>query len=82
MSVESRLPMSVWIVVVLGAIATLAITWFFQASSFKVHFWMTLIFSAVVGLIIQLLAAMDHPYLGDFSISPKAFRVVYDQLMQ
>ena len=82
MSVESRLPMSVWIVVVLGAIATLAITWFFQSVSFKVHFWMTLIFSALVGLIIQLLAVMDHPYLGDFSVSANAFRVVYDQLMQ
>jgi len=82
MTVESRLPVSVWVVVVLGALATLAITWFFQASSFKVHFWMTLIFSALVGLIIQLLAVMDHPYLGDFSISPKAFRIVYDQLMQ
>jgi len=82
MSVQSRLPKSVWIVVVLGAIATLAITWFFQARSFKVHFWMTLIFSALLGLIIQLLAVMDHPYLGDFSIGPQAFQVVYDQLMQ
>jgi hypothetical protein len=82
MSVEAGLPLSVWTVVVMGAIATLSITWFFQAKSFEVHFWMTLIFSALVGLIIQLLATMDHPYLGDFSISPKAFQVVYDQLMQ
>jgi hypothetical protein len=82
MSVESGLPTSVWTVVVLGAIATLAITWFFQTRSFKVHFWMTVIFSALIGLIIQLLAAMDHPYLGDFSINPKAFQVAYDQLMR
>ena len=82
MSVESGLPVAVWTVVVLGALGTLAVTWFFQTKSFKVHFWMTVIFSAIMGLIIQLLAAMDHPYLGDFSIGPQAFQVVYERLMR
>ena len=43
------------------------------------HFWMTALLSSLLGLMIFLLAAMDHPYLGNLSVGPDAFQVVYDQ---
>jgi hypothetical protein len=46
------------------------------------HFWMTALLSSLLGLMIFLLAAMDHPYLGNLSVGPDAFQVVYDQTMQ
>jgi hypothetical protein len=46
------------------------------------HFWMTVLLSVLLGLMIFLLAAMDHPYLGVVSVGPEAFEVVYDQLMK
>jgi hypothetical protein len=43
---------------------------------------MTALLSSLLGLMIFLLAAMDHPYLGNLSVGPDAFQVVYDQTMQ
>jgi len=33
-------------------------------------------------LMIFLLAAMDHPFRGDLSVTPHAFQMVYEQLMK
>ena len=46
------------------------------------HFWMTIMFSGLLGLLIFLLAAMDNPFRGEISVGPEAFELVYKQLMQ
>ncbi len=46
------------------------------------HVWMTVLLSSLLGLMIFLLAAMDHPYLGNLSVGPDAFQIVYDQTIQ
>ena len=38
--------------------------------------------SALVGLMIFLLSAMDHPYLGKLSVSMEPFQLIYDDLMK
>ena len=80
-SVESGLPAAVWVVVVLGAMITLSMGWFFQTVSFAVHFWMVTLTATLLGLIIWLLVVMDHPFLGQVSIGPEAFEQVYDTIM-
>ena len=46
------------------------------------HFWMTVMFSGVLGLLIFLLAAMDNPFRGQISVGAEAFEMVYEQLMK
>ena len=46
------------------------------------HFWMTVMFSGLLGLMILLLAAMDNPFRGRISVGPEAFEMVYEQLMK
>ena len=46
------------------------------------HFWMTVIFSSILGLMIFLLGALDCPFRGELSIGPEAFEAVYEQLMK
>ena len=46
------------------------------------HFWMTALLSALLGLLIFQLAAIDNPFRGDISVSPDAFVIVYEQLMK
>ena len=46
------------------------------------HFWMTVMFSGLLGLMIFLLAAMDNPFRGQISVGPEAFEMVYEQLMK
>ncbi len=81
-SVVAGLPMALWSVVLVGAFVNIAVTWFFDMRSQTMHFWMTIMFSGLLGLLIFLLAAMDNPFRGDISVGPEAFELVYKQLMQ
>jgi hypothetical protein len=46
------------------------------------HFWMTALISTLLGLMIFLLAAMDHPYFGSISVSSQPYQLIYDNLMK
>jgi hypothetical protein len=81
-SVVAGLPAPLWSVVLLGAFINIAGTWFFDMRSLSMHFWMTVMFSGLLGLLIFLLAAMDNPFRGEISVGPEAFELVYEQLMK
>jgi hypothetical protein len=81
-SVTAGLPVSLWIVLLVGGVLNIAVTWFFHMRSQSMHFWMTVVFSGLLGLLIFLLAAMDHPFRGQISVGPEAFEMVYEQLMK
>jgi hypothetical protein len=80
-SVVTGLPGALWTVVLLGALLNIAVTWFFDMKSGSMHFWMTVMLSGLLGLLIFLLAAMDNPFRGEISVGPEAFELVRDQLM-
>jgi hypothetical protein len=45
------------------------------------HFWMTVLFSALIGLLIYLVASLDNPYRGRVSVTPEPLQRVYEQIM-
>jgi len=81
-SITARLPRPLWDFVVLGAILSFVVSWFFQLKSFAMHVWMTAFFAALLGMEIHLLVIMNHPYRGSLGVSPEAFQTVYDMLMR
>jgi hypothetical protein len=81
-SAVSGLPAPLWVVVLVGAFISIALTWFFDMRSRSMHFWMTVMFSGFLGLQIFLLAIMDNPFRGEISVGPEAFELVYEQLMK
>lgn len=81
-SVTAGLPGSLWAVLLVGAFLNIAVTWFFHMRSQSMHFWMTVMFSGFLGLMVYLLADMDKPFRGQISIGPGAFEMVYDALMK
>jgi hypothetical protein len=80
-SVTGGLPALMWCVLLVGAFLNIALTWFFDMRSHRMHMWMTIMFSGFLGLMIFLLAAMDYPFRGEISVGPEAFELVYKQLM-
>ena len=80
-SVTDEMPAPLWALVILGAFVCLAVTWFFHTASFSMHFWMTVLFSALLGLMIYLVAALDNPYRGKISVTPEPLEHVYQQIM-
>jgi hypothetical protein len=82
LSVKAGLSSSLWSLVLIGAAINIAVTWLFHLQKEKMHFWLTLLTSSLLGLMIFLLAAMDQPYRGKLSVGPEAFEVVYERTMK
>lgn len=82
LGVTAGLSGALWALVLIGAVINIAVTWCFHLHNRKMHLWMTAMTSSLLGLMIFLLAAMDHPYLGKLAVSSQPFQMVYDQLMK
>ncbi len=79
-SVTSGLPSPVWYTIFFGAFLNIVITWFFITDKFRVHVLMTCLFAALLGSLIFLVAAMDNPFRGEFSVSSDAFKIVLEKM--
>jgi Protein of unknown function (DUF4239) len=79
--INAGLPSTLWYVICFGALLNIALTWFFQTDTFRVHLVMSIFLAALLGSLVFLVAAMDNPYRGEFSVSPAAFELVYSSLM-
>lgn len=80
-SVTAEMPAPLWMLVIVGALVCLGVTWFFYTASFSMHVWMTILFSALLGLMIYLIAVLDNPYRGRVSVTPEPLERVYEQIM-
>jgi hypothetical protein len=80
-SVGEGLAGPLWTVVFAGAFLSIALTWFFDMKSQEMHFWMTVMLSALLGLLIFLLGALDNPFRGEISVGPQPFELVYQRRM-
>jgi len=81
-SVTAGLSGPLWTLVLVGALISIALTWFFAMESLSMHCWMTILLSVLLGLMIFLVAAMDNPFRGKISVGPEPLERVYDQLMK
>jgi hypothetical protein len=80
-SVSTQLPAIVWSVVIAGSMLNLSFMWLFVIEKKRLHDLLTTILAALLGLLVFLLAAMDRPFQGEYSVGPDAFELVYNQLM-
>jgi Kef-type K+ transport system membrane component KefB len=81
-SVTGGLPATIWWVVCIGAMVSIALTWLFLVDSFRLHEILTGVYAGLIGLLVFLMAAMDNPYRGKFSVGPDAFEIVLNQIMK
>jgi Protein of unknown function (DUF4239) len=81
-SVNLALPTALWTLVLIGGLICIVVTWFFHMPSLKMHFWMTALFSCLLGLMIFMVAALDNPYRGKISVGPEAFERAYGRMIE
>jgi Protein of unknown function (DUF4239) len=72
-ALSSGLPMVLWVVLIIGGVATIVFTYFFSANRLKMQVIMVSLVSLVLCLNVFLLASYDDPFSGDVHISPGAF---------
>jgi phage shock protein PspC (stress-responsive transcriptional regulator) len=46
----------------------------------RVHFVMTAVLGATIGMVVYLILALDHPLWGEVSVAPTAFEVVAESM--
>ena len=72
-SVTAGLSVAVWCVLLFGGVLTIAITWLFVITPRRAHVLLNGILATVIGLLIFLIAAMDHPFRGSLRVTCEPF---------
>jgi hypothetical protein len=80
-SVNSGLPMTMYVVIVVGALLNIMVSWLFIIDNFRLHNALNILMAALLGLLVFLIAVMDNPYRGDYSVGPDAFEFVRDRVI-
>ena len=77
---ESGVPGTLWTVVLIGTLLTLATTFVLPPTKF--HLFMIAVVSLSIGLVFFLIIAMDRPFAGKESIGPAPFRLAIDNMLR
>jgi hypothetical protein len=80
-SVTSGIPPVMWYTVAVGAIINVFMIWLFNLR-LGTHLLLGGLISFFTGTMICLIALLDHPFRGEVSVSPQAFELIYNQMMQ
>lgn len=65
-----------WLVVVIGAALNVGLTYFLWIENRRLHQILTAALGMTFGLVVYLIAAMDHPLWGEVNVSPAPFHAV------
>jgi hypothetical protein len=72
-AIDNHLPGLMWLVVLAGAVILMFMTYFFRAESLGMQRLLTVVLSAMVGLVIFLILTLDRPLVGSVSIDSSSF---------
>ena len=81
-AVTTKLSGVLWFVIGAGGLVSLASTFFFKVEDVRYHRVQVVLLAAFVGMVINLIAALDRPFRGDLGIDAGPYRLVQDQLMK
>ncbi|MHC1563647.1 bestrophin-like domain [Actinomycetospora sp. C-140] len=68
--VEQGVPVVLWIALIVGAVVTIGFALIFGMRSTLLHTLMTASLSALIGVLLFVAVAIDHPFAGDVAVHP------------
>jgi len=80
-SVTSGMPRVMWYTVALGALINMIFLWLFDLKV-GTHLLLGALVSFFTATMICLIAILDSPFRGEIGVSPEAFQLVYQQMLQ
>ena len=80
-SVMTSLHPTFYYVVVIGAVFNLWLCCMFSFENLKLQLVLISLLAIFIGLVIFLIAVMDNPFRGEFSVQPTDFKLLLDGLM-
>jgi hypothetical protein len=73
--VGTGMPSLVWLVLIVGAVLSIVITYCFSMRGIWAHVLLTVILSGFLSLLIFLVVMMDNPFRGEFAVAADAFEL-------
>jgi hypothetical protein len=74
------IPDTIWSILILGGVITVAFSFFFGMPSMAMHYTMTGLLAASMALVMVLIVSLDWPFRGEVSISPAAYLAVQQSM--
>ena len=81
-AIHTGLPGVMWVVIVVGAVISISACFFFRVEDARLHGTLIVLLASLIGLVITMTVAMNHPFRGDLGLSADPYQLVYDQLMK
>ena len=69
-----------WIVVLVGGLVNAGICCLFWVENKRLHGLMMGVLGMMIGVVVYLILALDHPLWGELSVQPTAFEAVADSI--
>lgn len=73
-------PALVWLVLIVGAVVSIVITYCFSMRRLWGLVVLTVVMAGFLSLLIFLIAMMDYPFRGEFAVGPDAFELARKQM--
>jgi hypothetical protein len=80
--VEKGVPSVLWIALVVGAVVTIGFATLFGLRSAGLHTVITASLAAVIGVLLFVSVAIDHPFSGDVAVEPRPLERVLTDFAQ
>jgi Protein of unknown function (DUF4239) len=80
-AVNSSLPATIWLVLFLGAMINIVLTWFLVINNKKLDILVNVLTGLLLGSLIFLIAAMDNPFRGEYCVTADSFQLLLDGIM-
>jgi hypothetical protein len=81
-AVNSCLPSIIWLILFVGAFVNIALTWLLVSSNKKLDIALHILSGTLLGALIFLIAAMDNPFRGEYSVGAESFQALLDGVMK
>ena len=73
---QESLPATLWVILILGWIALVSLTWLFRVESAPLSAGMSTAVAVAIGLVLLVVLAFNHPFTGDLRVDPGPFQAL------
>ena len=77
---EERTPAVLWVVLLLGGVATVGFTYLFGLEATWANRLMVAMLAVVISLVLFTVGVLEHPFSGGARVEPGAFELILDRL--
>lgn len=80
-TIYAALPNEVWAMVLIGALATLALTWLLPKESIGLHVCLEVLLAIFLGISFFVIVAFDRPLIGTTSVDAAPYVLIRDRII-